>query len=133
MILAEFRAQVEAALADVVLGVYTLPNGESTPAVYVGDPPEGTTVSGLEVMIYPTPKPRIVNTFGGNLNIKSWQVRVINHPYPPGVPVPEGGNDLDAAIDAITDAFPGMPTPQLIEEAGDIAEQVLLTVPDDPE
>lgn len=127
------RQQVETALTDVALGEYTLPNGATTPAITVGDPPDGTTVSGLEVVIYPAPKPNIVNTFGGNINIKSWLVRIVNHPYPPDELQPAGAGDLDAAMDAITDAFPGMPTPQLIEEAGDIAEQVLFTIPDDPE
>ncbi|KQR33121.1 hypothetical protein [Deinococcus sp. Leaf326] len=123
MNVAELRARVEAALTGVQLGEYRFPGGQTAPALYVGDPPKGTTASGLEVLIYPTPKPRIISTFGGGINLKSWQVRIVNH----------DDGDLDGAMDAMGDAFDNMPTPQLIPEAGDIAEQMLFSIPDDPE
>lgn len=122
----ELRRRVENALVDagVKVGTYTLPGGLTTPALYVGDPPQGTTATGLEVMILPNPRPRIVSTFGGGINVKSWEIRVVEH---------TDDADLDGALDALAEAFGPIPTPQLIPEAGDIAEQAIVTIPDDPE
>lgn len=58
----ELRQQIETALAGL-LGTYKLPNGAVTPAIavlksYDVYPPEGTTITGLEVVIlYPTASP----------------------------------------------------------------------------
>lgn len=125
MQLLDLRERVERALADagVQLGTYHTQALGDVPALYVGDPPEGTTVDGLEVMIYPQPHSTVVSTFGGSIQVKRWRVRLIRH---------DAAADLEGATDALVEAFEA-PTPQFIDEAGDIAEQVLVTIPDDPE
>ena len=117
---ADFRTRVLDTLtsAGVDLGTYHVPDVGATPAIWVGDPPEGTTIaSGLEVLVGVSRKPTYISTFGGNVALKNWTLRIVNH----------GGGDLDAAMDAIDWAFsPG--TPQFIDEVGDIAEQVVFTI-----
>lgn len=110
--------------AGVQVGVYHTREMGDIPALYVGDPPKGTTVDGLEITIHQSSKPRIISTLGGNIVFKDWLVRVIKH---------DRKADIDAAVQAIAAAFDPVPTPQFIPEAGDIAEQVLFTIPDDPE
>lgn len=125
MQLIEVRQRVEQVLRDagVKLGTYHTQEHGDRPALWVGDPPSGTTVDGLEVVIYPQPHSRVVSTFGGSIQVKRWRVRLIKH---------DRAADLEAATDALVDAFTA-PTPQFIDEAGDIAEQVIVTLPDDPE
>lgn len=49
---AELRAAL-ATLLSTQLGTYALPNGGTTPAIYVGEPPADWVASGLEVRIEP--------------------------------------------------------------------------------
>ncbi|GAA3995221.1 hypothetical protein GCM10022631_01730 [Deinococcus rubellus] len=121
----EFRETLLATLADhgVSLGTYHVPELGDQPALWVGDPPEGTTIdSGLEVLIGNTKRPELVSTFGGNVKLEYWQLRIVNH----------GDGDLEGAMDAVDDAF-SPETPKYIPEVGDIAEQVLFSILDDPE
>lgn len=125
MQLIDLRQRVEQALkaAGVELGTYHTPEQGDLPALHVGDPPEGTTVDGLEVVISPRPHSTVVSTFGGSIQVKRWRVRLVKH---------DETADIEAATDALVDAF-AAPTPQFIDEVGDIAEQVIVTIPDDPE
>lgn len=122
---ASFRARVERVLAEanITPGTYSVPDLGPTPALWVGEPPEGTTLeAGLEVLIGETPQTQVISTFGGSIKLQSWALRLVNH----------GGADLEGAVDAIIDAF-NPPTPRFIDEVADIAEQVLFSIPDDPE
>ena len=49
---AQLRARL-ATLLSGLLGLYTRPNGSTTPALWVGDPPSDYKVSGLEVIVEP--------------------------------------------------------------------------------
>lgn len=73
------RQAVEAALAagGIEVGTYRLPDGEETPAVYLGNPPEGTTASGLEVLIALNPQRQTIDAFIP-LGIRDYPVRLVN-------------------------------------------------------
>lgn len=49
---AELRTRL-LALLTTQLGIYTLPSGATTPALYVGEPPSDWIPSGLEVRVEP--------------------------------------------------------------------------------
>lgn len=73
----ELRSQIELALSGMI-GSYRLPNGMVTPAIavlksYDVYPPEGTKITGLEVVImYPTALPTA--TFEGYKVERNWTV-----------------------------------------------------------
>jgi hypothetical protein len=123
--LLQFRTAIQEAVAGsgVPIGEYHLASGEIVPAINAGNPPPGTTASGLEISINPSPVPEILPNFAGGSNVKRWQARIVNH---------DGAAlDFEAVMDALFDRFfPAVP--QYQAEIGEVAEQCLLSVLDDP-
>lgn len=116
------RERIEAALrdGDVKLGTATLPNKARTPALTVGDWPEGTTVTGLEVIVSRNPRQQSIEAFAFVGFIPSFEVRLINW---------SGREDLEAASNAIAAAFwPLAEDPALIPASPLNPEQVTLAV-----
>lgn len=110
-----------AALAEgeVELGEYRLPKGSVAPAIYVGEPPEGTTATGLEVLIARNPRQVAPEAFQFLGYIEVWPVRLINR----------GHQDLEAATNAIAQAFwPFEENPVLLPEGPETFEQVTFSV-----
>ena len=95
----QMRQRIEQALADaeVELGIYRFEGGAKAPAFYMGDPPEGTTVEGLEVLMSPNPKRTSVDAFEYLGAPLSYPVRLINHADQPDV--------LEHATNALAEAF----------------------------
>jgi hypothetical protein len=116
------RDAIEAALADadVPLGIATFPDGHTTPALNVGDWQDGTTVTGLEVVIAPNPAQKSVPAFEFLGFQRSYPVRLINW---------GGSEDLEAAVNAIAAVFwPLAEDPRLLPASPDYPEQVTLSV-----
>jgi hypothetical protein len=121
----ELRAQVEEALASsgVDVGTYTYPGGATAPAIYVGDPPEGTSVTGLEVLIARNPDRSTLPGFEFIGFIEEWPVRFINW----------GNADLEEAANALAVAFyPLAQDPQILPASPDYPEQLTLKITADP-
>jgi len=119
----ELKEKAEAALeaAGIVLGTYHLPGGESIPASYVGNPPEGTTAEGLELQINPNPKQLSIDAFVFVGMPRAYLVRLVNWDALPDI--------LEDATNAIARAlWPFEDDPRLIPAVGDTPEQVLFSV-----
>ncbi|BDP44847.1 hypothetical protein DAETH_48160 (plasmid) [Deinococcus aetherius] len=118
--LPELREAVEWALADadVVLGTYRYPGGQETPALHVGDPPEGVTVRGLEILIPATPEPTVISTFAGAITIDHYPVRAVSH----------DGRTLTPVWQALATAFRGTPAPQVLQATDRYPDQMLVTI-----
>lgn len=61
-------SQLRALLADL-LGTHTTPSGTSFPACRAGEPPEGWTATGLEVIVELEPDQRNAPLQGGEYNL----------------------------------------------------------------
>ncbi|MGY2892752.1 hypothetical protein [Deinococcus sp. UYEF24] len=121
----ELRAQVEEALASegVEVGTYTYLGGGTSPAICVGDPPEGTSVTGLEVLIARNPDRSTLPGFEFIGFIEEWPIRFINW----------GNADLEAAANALAVAFhPLAQDPQILPASPDYPEQLTLKITADP-
>ncbi|GAA5513645.1 hypothetical protein Dcar01_02389 [Deinococcus carri] len=120
------RRGVEAALAEagVQVGTYRFPDGQEAPAIRVGDPPEGTTVTGLEVLISPNPKRQNIEAFIP-LGIQSYSVRLLNRAALPDV--------LEEATNAIAQRFwPFDDEPRRLDASSAMPEQVGFSLLYDP-
>lgn len=118
----EVAERIKAALAEegVPLGVATFREGHTRAALNIGDWPEGTTVTGLEIIVAPNPRQQVVPAFAFLGYQQSYPVRLINQ---------SGSEDLEAATNAIAAAFwPLADDPRLLEESRDYPEQVTLAV-----
>lgn len=63
------------AASGVEIGIYTHPNGQTSPAMVVGSAtPPGVTVTGLEVVILPTPELSLRHTYGGSRGTQDFTV-----------------------------------------------------------
>ncbi|MBZ9753005.1 hypothetical protein K7W42_19385 [Deinococcus sp. HMF7604] len=123
-VLEALRSQLEAAFtaAGVALGLATV-NGVPVAALNIGDWPEGTTVTGLEVLVSRTPQQREVDAFAFLGFVPSYTIRLINW---------SGAEDLEAATNAIAEVFwPLAEEPRLIPESPQNPEQVTLAVTPD--
>lgn len=122
------RRRVERALAEggIEVGTYRLPDGTETPAVYVGNPPEGTTATGLEVQISPNPKKLGIEAFKYPGMPSAYPVRLLNWAGLPDV--------LEEATNAIAGYFwPFDETPRLVPVDPEQYVFALLYDPEDPE
>ena len=122
----QMRLRIEAALtaASIRLGTYTI-NGEPVPALSLGDPPEGTTVQGLEVLIATNPKRTSVQAFAYLGAPLSYPVRLINHA--------DEADVLEEATNALAAAFwPFDDEPALLPATAEIPEQVTFSLFFDP-
>lgn len=99
MDLLSLRETLETLLADQ-LGVYTLANGVTTPAMSVravGElSPARTTVSGLECVIRREPELTPVSQYEPSLAFRSYTLFLVSW----------GGTDLSEAAELITAGFP---------------------------
>jgi hypothetical protein len=73
---AQLRAAIAALLATQ-LGTFKLPNGTTTPAVYVGDPPPDWIATGLEVRIEPLAEFDVTPTHAGEGIALEYRVALI--------------------------------------------------------
>lgn len=89
MTAAALRAELAVLLADH-LGSYTTPQGDTVPAIYVGDPPADWQATGLEVRIEPMPDYALERVHTGAAFWRDFQVRL----------VPRSGS-AQAALEAI--------------------------------
>lgn len=106
--------------ADVPLGTATFQNGSITPALNVGDWPDGTTVTGLEVIVARTPTLQSIDAFAFLGLVPSYTLRLINW---------SGTEDLEAATNAIAEEFwPLAEEPRLLPETPRTPEQLTLAV-----
>ncbi|KQR40747.1 hypothetical protein [Deinococcus sp. Leaf326] len=122
------RRLVERALAEaeIEVGTYRLPDGEETPAVYLGNPPEGTTARGLEVVVSPTPKKLGIEAFKYPGMPTAYPVRLVNWDGLPDV--------LEDAINAIAGYFwPFEETPKSVPVEPEQYVFALFFDPEDPE
>lgn len=116
------RRRIEQALATagVVLGTARHKDGTTTPALVVGDWPEGTTVEGLEIILSRNPQQQPVPGFDYMGFIRSWPVRAVNH---------SGREDLEAVANALAEEFwPLWAGPDLLPATTDYFEQMTLEV-----
>jgi hypothetical protein len=130
MTLTEVRQGIEAALtsAGVTIGAYKLQNNTTIPAYRVGDqtPPGVLGVTGLEVVMRPTPKIKPSPQFGSGvvldqtwrIVLKRWNESSIN---------PEG---LTKATKAIIKQFQVVEAPIIRDASSDTIEQVFIAIPD---
>lgn len=121
MIPADLRARVIAALnaENIPLGTAVV-GGIDTPALVIGDWPEGTTVRGLEVVISATPTQETIPAFEFVGFLRAYPVRLINW---------SGQENLEDASNALAAAFwPLAEDPALIRESADYPEQVTLSL-----
>ena len=81
MTLLELRTEI-AALLSASLGVYTLPNGATTPAISVRSSGEalatGTSVTGLEVVLIRDPDLTPIPQYSDAGALRSWTVFLID-------------------------------------------------------
>ncbi len=104
----------------IPLGEARLPNGSLVSALTVGDWEDGTTVTGLEVLIATNPQQQALETFAFPGFIPSYAVRLINW---------SGREDLEAAVNAIAERFwPLAQDPALIPESAANPEQLTIAV-----
>lgn len=118
--LPELRAEIEAALqaAEIVVGTYRWPDGRTAPALFVGDPPEGVTVRGLEVLIPATPESSIIPIFAGSITIDRYPVRAVAH----------DGQSLTPIYRALAGAFKGTAATQVLQATARYPDQMLVTI-----
>lgn len=121
------RQRIESTLtAAGLLGTYTLPGGETVPALSLGDPPEGTTVDGLECLIATNPKPITPEMFGIPDLPRAYPVRLVNHA--------DAADVIQDATNALAQAFwPFWDDPVLLEATADIPEQATMSLLYDPD
>lgn len=118
------RQRIEVALTGL-LGTYTLPGGEVVPALSMGDPPEGTTVTGLECLMATNPKPITPDMFGIPDLPRAYPVRLVNHD--------DGPDALQDATNALARWFwPFWDEPRLQEATADMPEQSTMSLLYDP-
>ena len=114
------RQRIEAALTGL-LGAYTLPGGEVVPAISLGDPPEGTTVQGLECLMAPNPKRDEALSFAYLGAATAYPVRLINNTDDPDV--------IEIATNALARWFwPFWDEPRLQEATADMPEQSTMSL-----
>lgn len=116
------RRQIEQALAaaGVKLGTARYKDGKTVPALVVGDWPEGTTVTGLGVILSVNPQQQEVPGFSYMGFIRSWPVRAVNH---------SGRENLEAVANALAEEFwPLWEGPELLPATADYPEQMTLSV-----
>lgn len=124
--IAELRARIEQALADaaVPIGTHHWPatadvEAYETPAIWVGQVPEGVTVDGLEVLISESSDPQILRTFAGTVTIDRYPVRLVAHE----------GKHLTEAFRALAQAFGNrMSPPDVLQGTDRYPDQMLVTV-----
>lgn len=117
----ELRERLLAVLTGPLApGTAILPGGQTTPAITVGDWPEGTTVTGLEVLIGSTPRQRAIDAFEFLGYVEVWTVRLVNW---------QNAVNLEDAANAVAAEFwPLDADPQVIPENSLVPEQVVLSV-----
>lgn len=116
------RRQIEQALANagVRLGTARYKDGKTVPALVMGDWPEGTTVTGLELILTANPQQQGVPGFSYMGFIRSWPVRAVNH---------SGRENLEAVANALAEEFwPLWDGPDLLPATADYPEQMTLSV-----
>lgn len=124
--LAELRGRVAAALeaGGVPLGTHYWPASADTaayetPALYVGQVPEGVTVEGLEVLIGTASDPLIIRTFAGVVTVDRYSVRVVDH----------DDRYLTEALRALANAFGNrMSTPDVLQSTDRYPAQFVVTI-----
>ncbi|MVN88288.1 hypothetical protein GO986_16200 [Deinococcus sp. HMF7620] len=118
--LPDVRATVATSLqnAGILLGTYILTNGASTPALHVGDPDEGVTVQGLEVLIAPTAEPTVIKTFAGPITIDHYQIRLVAH----------DGQSLSPALNALLGVFRSATDVNVLQATERYPDQLVFTV-----
>jgi hypothetical protein len=118
--LQELRDTLEGTLTrwGVPLGTYTLPGGAQAPALWVGDVPEGTTVTGLEVLIPATPEQDVIQVMAGVITIDRYPVRLVSH----------DGQPLKTALNAVYHAFRTVTDVNALPATSDYPEQVVVTI-----
>jgi hypothetical protein len=130
MTLTEVRQGIEAALttAGVTVGAYKLQDNTSIPAYRVGDqtPPGVIGVTGLEVVLRPTPRIKPRPQFGSGVVLdQTW--RVVLKRWNEDSISPEG---LTKATKAIIKRFQVIETPIIQDAGSDTIEQVFIAIPD---
>lgn len=121
---AELRELVLRALstAGVGLGTYTYPaTGQAprtTPAFFLGDPPEGVTVQGLEVLLSATPESTVISTFAGAITIDRYAIRAVAH----------DGQGLKPVYTALAGAFKGISPPNVLQATDRYPDQMVFTI-----
>lgn len=109
-----------AAIIGPRLGVYTLKNGAEVPAASVGDPDDGTTAAGLELLVNPNPKIVMGKSFCPT-SYSAYLVRLVNHDDDPDI--------LEAATNAVAAAiWPFYEDPALLPASADYPEQVTFSL-----
>lgn len=125
--LEQFREQIEQALGDagVQLGLYHWPLddqggliAQQTPALFVGEPPEGVTVEGLEVLIPETPEMKVIPTFAGAVTIDTYPVRAVSH----------DGRSLKPVWEALANAFKGVQRPEVLQATDRYPDQIVIRI-----
>lgn len=118
--LPQLREAVETALRenDILLGEYRWSTGQRTPALYVGEPPEGVTVSGLEILIPETPETDVLPTFAGAVSIDRFPIRAVSH----------DGKSLSPVWMALAGAFKGLEAPQMLQATDRYPDQMLIRI-----
>lgn len=94
---AELRARLMT-LIGAYLGIYRRENGQTTPAIYVGEPPSAWTASGLECRIEGAPELGLGRFHGHTKARPSYGVRLTLH---------SGElSSLRGAVEALAQALP---------------------------
>jgi hypothetical protein len=78
-------------------GVYTLPNGSRTPAVYVigsSTVPSSWNITGIECTIEEVPEVRSPGSMSGVLSFETWDVRFTNYGKKEGTQMPLSMRDI---------------------------------------
>lgn len=123
MELLHLRNKLETLAVDD-LGVYTLPNGITTPAVSVRSPgerlPIGTTVKGLELVLVRNPELAPVNQYEAQPAFRTWTLFLVNWD--------QTANVEDVAARIIS-AYPGTTSrPVLVPEGAGPKHQIRLEI-----
>lgn len=121
------RTAVETSLEDV-LGLYTLSNGTTTPAISVRSTgetlPGGTKVSGLEAIVIREPELQEARVYKDALAIRRWSVYLIDW---------SGEGDLEAAAALLVHDFGGARTfPVFVPEGAGPRSQMRVVIPTSP-
>lgn len=118
--LPEFRDLVARALADagIELGTHHWPGENATPALYVGEPPDGVTAEGLEVLIPSTPEMTVITTFAGPITIDHYPIRAVAH----------DGRSLKPVWAALATAFRKTGLPQVLQATDRYPDQILIPI-----
>lgn len=119
----EVKRQVSEALkaGGVELGTATLPGGAKVPAIYVGDWPTGTVVSGLECLVPLSPRLSAPAGFSFLGFQRLWLLRLINNASHPDM--------LERAAHALAERFwPLGNDPQVMPASPDTCEQMVIGI-----